>query len=810
MNRGETDMETKPYSPTEVLEFTEDRRPVAVEAAPPALAFPTLSIIVPTKNEAGNIAPLLKRVKQAIGAISTEVIFVDDSVDETPQVIEQLSEHYRPVETTVFVRPPECRQDGLGGAVLEGLRLARAPWVCVMDGDLQHPPELIPHLLEQAQNAQADLVIASRRTSASDASALGPVRTAISRSLDIFARLLFPVQLRRVSDPLTGFFLVRREALNLDQLRPRGFKILLEMLIRFPALKVIEVPFHFGNRAAGQSKAGMREGLTYLNQLWQLRFGSEQAGRLLAFLLVGGSGVVVNSLLLAAATEWLGLHYLVSAAVATVGSTIWNFIFTEVWVFQNRPTAQERPLRFTLFLLMNVGALALRGPILFMLTSGLGIHYLLSNLISLAALMLIRFAFADKLIWSETRPLGSLFRLDRPAVPNSTPAAAAARKPGKEKAMSNKYLYNVDGILSIASEVVLPELERFAADMLPGPVDIRVRLGQRGAPRSAESGASGATRIVYDEGWGPLGFWAEIEMGDPIEVTASPLLRWSPHVLYTNLVEPILRWTFVRKGYALVHSACIGFGGKAYLVTAKTDTGKTTTLLRILSQQRRMSDEGAFISDDLTLVSPDGKVLTYPKPLTISHHTVQAINSKCLSVAQRLALLFQSRIHSRGGRRFALDLTRSKLPMATINAYVQMLIPPPKYQVNQLIPGVRLAREASLSGLFVIERSLTNQEWDLDGDEALETLLSNCEDAYGFPPYHSIKESLYHVDGQDLRTFERAIIAEALQNLPAMLIRSSNAEWWRRIPAFVDARVAADFERRKRTRSALQTKAARA
>lgn len=803
-------METQPYSPTEVLEFSEERMAVSVEPEPPVLAGPVLSIIVPTKNEAGNIAPLLKRVKQATSAFSTEVIFVDDSTDETPQVIQELSEHYRPVETTVFVRPPECRQDGLGGAVLEGFRLARAPWVCVMDGDLQHPPELIPHLLEQAQSANADLAIASRRATESDAKALGPMRTAISRGLDLFARLLFPIQLGRVSDPLTGFFLVRREAMNLDQLRPRGFKILLEMLVRFPGLKVVEVPFHFGTRETGHSKAGMREGLTYLSQLWQMRFGNEHYGRLLSFLLVGASGVVINSLLLAVATEWLSLHYLISAAVATIGSTIWNFILTEVWVFQNRPTAQERPLRFTLFFLMNVGALALRGPIMYTLTSGLGIHYLLSNLISLAAVMLIRFAFADKLIWSEARPLGNLFRLDRPAVPNSLPAAAD--KPRREQAMSNKYLYNIDGILCVASEVVLPELERFTTDVLPGPADIRVRLGQRGAPRPAGSAvsASGAKRIVYDEGWGPLGFWAEIEMGEPIEVTASPLLRWSPHVLYTNLVEPILRWTFVRKGWALVHSACVGFGGKAYLVTAKTDTGKTTTLLRILRQQRRMADEGAFISDDLTLVSPEGRVLTYPKPLTISHHTVQAVNAQALSLGERLALLFQSRIHSRGGRRFALDLTRSKLPMATINAYVQMLIPPPKYQVNKLIPGVRLEREARLAGLFVIERSISNQEWDLDGEEALETLLSNCEDAYGFPPYHSIKESLYWVDGQDLRLQERAIVAEALQNLPAMLIRSSNAEWWRRIPAFVDERVAVDFERRKRTRSALQTKALRA
>ena len=90
----------------------------------------------------------------------------------------------------------------------------------------------------------------------------------------------------------------------------------------------------------------------------------------------------------------------------------------------------------------------------------------------------------------------------------------------------------------------------------------------------------------------------------PSKYWPRPILRHSPHVLYTNVVEPILRWTFVEKGYALVHGACMAFGKDAYLVTARTDTGKTTTMLRILAQERRAVDNGAFLSDDLTLVSP--------------------------------------------------------------------------------------------------------------------------------------------------------------------------------------------------------------
>jgi hypothetical protein len=290
---------------------------------------------------------------------------------------------------------------------------------------------------------------------------------------------------------------------------------------------------------------------------------------------------------------------------------------------------------------------------------------------------------------------------------------------------------------------------------------------------------SNVRRILYRENVGNLGFVAMIESGDVIEVVASPMLRWSPHVLYTNLVEPILRWTFVKKGYALVHGACVSFGEKAYLVTARTDTGKTTTLLRMLRalQRQSISSGAGFLSDDLTLVLPDGRVLPYPKPMTISYHTVQAVNPEALTRRERLALLVQSRVHSRSGRRFAFLLAKTKLPVATINTIIQLLIPPPKYDVQRLVPGVKMTSEAKLAGLFVIERFWTGGEAYLKDNEALEILLNNCEDAYGFPPYDSIKEFLYMSDGVDLRTRETEIIAKALQGLPSTLICSNNLGW---------------------------------
>ncbi|MBV8952283.1 MAG: hypothetical protein JOZ99_15520, partial [Actinobacteria bacterium] len=279
---------------------------------------------------------------------------------------------------------------------------------------------------------------------------------------------------------------------------------------------------------------------------------------------------------------------------------------------------------------------------------------------------------------------------------------------------------------------------------------------------------------------GNLGFAADIAIGERIEVLAAPLLRHSPHVLYTNLVEPILRWSFVARGYALAHGACVVEGDDAFMITARTDTGKTTTMLKLLDAKPY-----DFVADDLTIVCPDGRVLPYPKPLTISNHTLHAVNTPLLNRRERTTLPLQSRVHSRSGRRFAFLLTRTGLPVATINTLMQLVIPPPKYPVQRLVPGVRTAQPARLMALFVIQRSRDGFEW-LAEDEALEILLGNCEDAYGFPPYHSIEDFLLSSNGDNLRAVERQIIAGALEGRRAALLSSTTLDWATRIPGLIE------------------------
>jgi len=332
------------------------------------------------------------------------------------------------------------------------------------------------------------------------------------------------------------------------------------------------------------------------------------------------------------------------------------------------------------------------------------------------------------------------------------------------------HTYSIHDIIRIRSTRRLPELEYFRTKRPLEQVDIDVRV-------DAALKSGGADDIGYRELAG-LGFGVDIDRRkDCTQVVVSPLVGSSPHVLYTNVVEPLLRWRFVRKGYALMHGACLEFGGEALFITAQTDTGKTTTILNMV---RRHPELWGFLADDMTIVSADGLVRSYPKPLTISQHTLRAMGGSPLTWKEYLLLRFQSRLHSRGGRRTGLWLSRSGAPAATLNALVQRLIPPPKFMVDRLVPKSRYAEQARLTRIALIERGPDLQE-DMGGEELVETLLVNAEDAYTFPPYPALAGSLSRWNGQDLHKLERLIITSAVRGVPGFRLRSNRFAWDRQL-----------------------------
>lgn len=354
-----------------------------------------LSIIVPTFNEGPNVDEVLRRVGAAVGDRSFEVIFVDDSTDDTPAIIAAAAAA-SPFPVRLLHR--EEATAGLGGAVVEGVHLAAARWCLVMDGDLQHPPEDIPRLLDRAAVGDVDIVVASRYIAGGDSKGLADAtRSAVSRVSTLLTKSMFPRKLHGCSDPMTGFFLVDREAVDIDALRPRGFKILLEILAR-RQLRVAEVPFQFATRHAGESKASVRQGLRFLTQLTMLRFG-----RMSAFALVGAAGAIANLVIMWGLIR-LGVDYVVAAAIGSELTIIGNFLLLEYLVFADM-RAESGRMRYRFlksFTFNNLEAL-IRIPVMWVLVESAHVPSVLAAGLTLVAAFVLRFVFHALVVYAPKR-----------------------------------------------------------------------------------------------------------------------------------------------------------------------------------------------------------------------------------------------------------------------------------------------------------------------------------------------------------------------------------------------------------------------
>jgi dolichol-phosphate mannosyltransferase len=354
-----------------------------------------LSLIVPTFNEGPNVRELLRRVAETLVGTAYEVIFVDDSTDDTPEIIAvAAAESDAPVRLIHREHPV----GGLGGAVVEGVQAAEARWCLVMDGDLQHPPEVIPDLLHRARRGDVDVVVASRYTQGGTSDGLAnAVRTTVSRASTMLTKAMFPRKLSGCSDPMTGFFLLDRDAVDIDELRPRGFKILLEILAR-KQLRVGEVPFNFAPRHAGESKASFTQGIRFLTQLTMLRFG-----RMSAFALVGGVGALAN---LAIMWGLIALHmeYVWAAIIASVITIVGNFLLLEYLVFADmRADSGLMRHRFLKSFTFNGIEAIVRIPVLWILVERTHIPSVLAAALTLVAAFVVRFVFHALVVYAPKK-----------------------------------------------------------------------------------------------------------------------------------------------------------------------------------------------------------------------------------------------------------------------------------------------------------------------------------------------------------------------------------------------------------------------
>ncbi|MFE0425196.1 glycosyltransferase [Streptomyces sp. NPDC058953] len=371
-----------------------------------------VTVVVPTFNESGNVRELLRGLTDSVPArLPCEIVFVDDSTDDTPEVIRSAARDC-PFPVTVIHR--DRPDGGLGGAVVEGLRAAGSEWIVVMDADLQHPPDLVPDLVATGEETGADLVVASRyRPGGSRAGLAGGYRVAVSRAATWLTKGLFPRGLRGISDPMSGFFAIRRTAVaaavDAGVLRPLGYKILLELAVRLRPRAVAEVPFAFGERYAGESKSTPKEGLRFLRHLLGLRTSAPLA-RMAAFGLIGLTGFVPNLVVLYLLTRG-GMHYLPAEVIANQFGVLWNFLLIEVLLFRDRRAHRHWADRLGRFALLANADLLLRIPLIALLVAGAGMAVLPATALALLLTFVLRFAATEALIYLPREAgAGSPFR----------------------------------------------------------------------------------------------------------------------------------------------------------------------------------------------------------------------------------------------------------------------------------------------------------------------------------------------------------------------------------------------------------------
>ena len=318
-----------------------------------------LSIVVPTYKERGNVAELVRRLDLALSGIAWEAIFVDDnSPDGTADAVKAIG------ATDLRVRCiRRVGRRGLAGACIEGMLSSSAPYVAVIDADLQHDEKVLPQMLAKLESGQADLVAGTRYVEGGSAASFSGKRGAISR---LATRLTHRLVGTNLSDPMSGFFMMRRDRLDAIApcLSPVGFKILLDIAATAgERLRIAEQPYAFGERFDGESKFNAQVGVEFLGLLLAKMTGDLVEPRFIFFAIVGTLGLVVHLIVLKLSLAFLPAQpdlFQIAQITATLVAMTSNFLLNNELTYRDRRLKGFSALRgFVLFCLIgSVGVLA--------------------------------------------------------------------------------------------------------------------------------------------------------------------------------------------------------------------------------------------------------------------------------------------------------------------------------------------------------------------------------------------------------------------------------------------------------------------
>jgi dolichol-phosphate mannosyltransferase len=334
-------------NPTPALPSTADKG---------TIGLPELAIIVPTLNEKENIEPLLARLEATLAGIHWEVVFVDDdSQDGTADLLVRLQ--------AVMARVRVIRRigrRGLSSACIEGMLATAAPYLAVMDADLQHDETILPAMLAKLRDDDLDLVVGTRFGAGGSAGGLSKPRELLSRCGRMLSRMISRAEL---SDPMSGYFVLRRPFLDrtVRRLSGQGFKILLDLFASAPGpVRFAEVPFTFRSRHSGESKLDTLVMLEYASLLSDKLLGPYFPTRFVIFVLVGLFGVVVHLATLGIAHKALGIAFYYSQMIATFTAMTINFNLNNLFTYRDRRLKGLSLIygHLSFYLICGVGAVA--------------------------------------------------------------------------------------------------------------------------------------------------------------------------------------------------------------------------------------------------------------------------------------------------------------------------------------------------------------------------------------------------------------------------------------------------------------------
>ena len=388
--------------------------PLQIISVPTSLPF---SLVIPTYNESKNVGKLVSHLVALLDNLlpeQYELILVDDnSPDRTWEVAQQLTSHYP--QLRVMRRQQER---GLSSAVIRGWQVAQGEILGVIDADLQHPPDTLVQMVNSVRTGGADLAVASRHVAGGGVSDWSFLRRFLSRGAQMLGLLILPGVVGRVTDPMSGYFMVRRSAIAGPTLNPLGYKILLEVIGRGRVGEIAEVGYVFQEREAGESKVTWKQYVEYLGHLVRLRSRGRIArirqkfpiGRFLRFGLVGLSGVFVDMVVLYLLSDpgtlaWgLTRSKIIAGEVAIFNNFLWNDAWTFADVAQSQQGMTARLKRFLKFNVVCLSGLVLNVlllNLLFNVVFGQQYRYA-ANLIAIAVVTAWNFWMNLKLSWRVT------------------------------------------------------------------------------------------------------------------------------------------------------------------------------------------------------------------------------------------------------------------------------------------------------------------------------------------------------------------------------------------------------------------------